>query len=90
MRPSLVRSLRFIPRKALVDEHKLTILPAVAPRTQEAKPPTLHELLLERQAKTGGNWPVNIRIEPLLKKTVFKRVQADIRPRLKRMVLKES
>ncbi len=42
--------------------------------------------LMEQREEAGEAWPKNIRLEPVVKKEAFKRVQADIRTRLKRLL----
>jgi hypothetical protein len=43
---------------------------------------------MQRKADAGTDWPANLRIEPVVKKEAFKRVNADVRKRLK-CLLKE-
>jgi hypothetical protein len=87
MRPSAACLVRIIPRNALkVPDQK--VIPQPAPQTQELKKPTLIHLLMQRKADAGTDWPANLRIEPVVKKEAFKRVNADVRKRLK-CLLKE-
>jgi hypothetical protein len=85
MHPSIPRLVRIIPRNALqISERK--ILSPPAPQTQELTRPTLIDVLQQQKQEAGDQWPMNIRIEPVVKKEAFKRVQADVRVRLKKLL----
>jgi len=85
MRPSIPRLVRIIPRKALqIDERKILLPPA--PQTQELSRPTLIDILQKQRDEAGDAWPMNIRIEPVIQKEAFKRVQADVRVRLRKLL----
>ncbi|TFK42770.1 hypothetical protein BDQ12DRAFT_292334 [Crucibulum laeve] len=87
MRPSITRLVRIIPRSALkIDQAR--VFPAPAPQPLEMFKPTVIDLLL-RQKEESLNWPANIRIEPVVKKKIFARVDASLRTRMKRL-LKET
>ncbi|KAF8078144.1 hypothetical protein FPV67DRAFT_1662892 [Lyophyllum atratum] len=82
MRPSVARFARVIKRRTLPTQVQENIIPAPTPQTEELKRPNLIDVLMQQKADAAENWPVNIRLEPVVKKEAFKRVQADtLRPR---------
>ena len=52
---------------------------------EEKKEPTLMNTLFAQRREAGRSWPANIRLEPPLKKIVFKAVQPKLRTVLKAM-----
>jgi hypothetical protein len=77
--------VQIIPRKALqLPEKKITLPPA--PQTRDLGKPTLMNVLMRQREASGEIWPKNIRIEPVVKKEAFKRVQSDVRIRLKKLL----
>lgn len=85
MRSSLVRLVQIIPRRTLQLEEKKIHLPPT-PQSHDLKQPTLIDVLVEQQASAGSSWPSNIRIEPVVKREAFKRVQSDVRTRMKKLL----
>ena len=85
MRSSIARLVQMIPRKTLQVEQK-KIVPRPASQTRDLEKPTLSSVLRQQQAAAGESWPSNIRIEPEVKKEVFKRVESDVRTRLKKLL----
>jgi len=77
--------MRIIPRDTLQIEQR-KIRPPPAPQTRELARPTLIDVLQKQKEDAGDAWPVNIRIEPVVKKEAFKRVHSDIRVRLKKLL----
>ena len=85
MQPSTVRLIQIIPRKALQLIRK-KITPPLVPQTRDLDKPTLLSVLMQQREASGELWPRNIRIEPVVKKEAFKRVQSDVRIRLKKLL----
>ncbi|KAF8228960.1 hypothetical protein L208DRAFT_220707 [Tricholoma matsutake] len=85
MRPSMVRLVQIIPRKALQLPDKKIALPP-APQNRDMGKTTLVNVLMRQKETSGELWPRNIRIEPVVKKDAFKRVQSDVRSRLKKLL----
>ncbi|KAF9452847.1 hypothetical protein P691DRAFT_149678 [Macrolepiota fuliginosa MF-IS2] len=85
MRPSVVRLVRIIPRKAL-DPAAAKVVNAPPPQIQEIQQPTVLDLLRKQRETAGAEWPANIRIEPVVKKEAFKPVQAEVRTQLKKLL----
>jgi len=85
MWPSAVRLVQIIPRKALQLTEKKIVLP-LAPQTRELEKPTLLNVLRRQMEAAEESWPKNIRIEPVVKKEAFKRVQSDVRVRMKKLL----
>ncbi|KAF8967643.1 hypothetical protein BDZ97DRAFT_501799 [Flammula alnicola] len=84
MRPTASRLVRVVPRKLLnVSDQKIYMRPR--PQTEDLKQPTLMDMLFKKREEAGDAWPLNIRLEPQLKKEVFKEVQPKLRTVLKRM-----
>ena len=84
MRPTSTRLVRLIPRKLLnVAEQKIYSRPR--PQIEDLKQPTFMDLLMKRKERAGNTWPANLRLEPQLKKAVFKEVVPGVRSVLKRM-----
>lgn len=83
MKPSAALLVRIVPRSTVVSH--VNIRPAPAPQIQELQKPTLIDLLMKRKA-SSPHWPSNIRLEPVVKKEAFKRVQSDVRTRLKKLL----
>ncbi|KAG7452945.1 uncharacterized protein BT62DRAFT_925484 [Guyanagaster necrorhizus] len=84
MRPSTARLIRLVPRSSV--ELTQRFVPSSAERPPEVKPPALIDILLERKAKAGDNWPSNIRIEPPITKLALKDVQSGVRTQLKNLL----
>ncbi|KAF9563959.1 hypothetical protein CPC08DRAFT_685928 [Agrocybe pediades] len=55
------------------------------PQKEDLAIPTLMDLLMARKEKMGDAWPANLRLEPQLKKEVFKEVMPEVRSQLRRM-----
>jgi len=89
MRPSAPSFLRLVKRSEL-PKAKSVVLPAPALPAVQVKPPTLQEVLLQRQELAGESWPLNLRIEPFLSKAVFRGVSRTVRSRLKRITTREA
>ena len=85
MKASAARLVRIIPRKSL-DPTSIRVLDAPSPQTQDLQKPTVFELLQKQRETTGSDWPGNIRIEPVVKKEVYRPVQGELRTQLKRML----
>jgi len=88
MRPSIPRLVRIIPRSQLKAE-----LPSVAsarlvptPHRSDARLPTLIELMQKRKEQAGDEFPLNIRIEPVLSKKTLRNVAPEIRQELKELL----
>ncbi|EAU88391.1 hypothetical protein CC1G_05157 [Coprinopsis cinerea okayama7 len=88
MRPTVARLVRVLPRSA-VQLPESRIIPRPTPQYEELKKPTVLQLLEKQREEAGENWPSNIRIEPVIKKQVFKPVKPELRKTLKKM-LKET
>ncbi|KAG5645881.1 hypothetical protein DXG03_005028 [Asterophora parasitica] len=86
MRPSAIRLIRVLRRKSLPVEITERIIPAPAPQTEELKRDNLIDILMKQKTEAGPSWPANIRLEPVVKKDALKRVQADVRVRLKKLM----
>lgn len=84
MRPTLSRLVRLVPRSAVKTEKP--ILAAVSERLPTPNPPTLIEIMLEKQQKAGSDWPANLRIEPTIPKEAFKDMQGKVRSKLREML----
>ncbi|KAF8721905.1 hypothetical protein AX14_010115 [Amanita brunnescens Koide BX004] len=82
MRQTTVQLMRLVPRNAL---GKARVLPTLAHTRSQDSGTVLTHLMGQRE-EAGEAWPKNIRLEPVLKKEAFKRVHADIRNRLKRLM----
>lgn len=85
MKASAVRLVRIIPRKSL-DPTSVRVLDAPSPQTRDLQKPTFFELLQKQREIAGSDWPGNIRIEPVVKKEVYRPVQGEVRTQLKRML----
>ncbi|KDR80564.1 hypothetical protein GALMADRAFT_60992 [Galerina marginata CBS 339.88] len=84
MRPTPSRLVRVVQRKLLnISDQKIYNRPR--PQTDDLKQPTLIDMLLKRKEDAGDAWPSNLRIEPQLKKEVFKEVLPSVRSTLRRM-----
>ncbi|KJA28092.1 hypothetical protein HYPSUDRAFT_129730 [Hypholoma sublateritium FD-334 SS-4] len=84
MRPTKACLVRVVPRKLLnVSDSKIYMRPRT--QTEEKKEPTLMDTLFAQRGEAGESWPANIRLEPQLKKIVFKGVQPKLRTALKAM-----
>jgi hypothetical protein len=81
----MVRLVQIVPRSALRNTEK-KIIPPPAPQTHDLGNSTLVNILMRQRDTAGELWPSNIRIEPVVKKEAFKRVQSNIRVRLKRLL----
>jgi len=82
MRPSMVRLVQIVPRNALQGK----IIPPSARQTPDLEKSTVVNILMRERDTSGELWPRNIRIEPVIKKEAFKRVQSDVRVRLKKLL----
>ncbi|KAL0947326.1 hypothetical protein HGRIS_013445 [Hohenbuehelia grisea] len=85
MRPSVARLVRIIPRSS-VQASEITIVRRPEPQTLELEKPTLIDVFMKRQEEAGSNWPMNLRIEPVVKKQALHRVKADARTQLKELL----
>jgi hypothetical protein len=85
MRPSAIRLVRIIPRKAL-NPATVKVLQAPAPQTEELHQPTLIDILNRQREKAGPEWPANIRLEPMVKKAAFQPVRAELRTHLRKLL----
>ncbi|KAF7311614.1 hypothetical protein MKEN_01064500 [Mycena kentingensis (nom. inval.)] len=66
------------------------IISAPEPRQPDAKPPTLLRLLMDAQNDAApGQWPPNLRIEPVVTRADWEPVKKGVRSKLKRL-LKEA
>lgn len=84
MQPTPTRLVRVIPRKLLnVSDQKILNRPR--PQTEALKQPTFMDLLMKRKEDAGDAWPANLRLEPQLKKEIFKEVLPGVRSALRRM-----
>lgn len=84
MRATAARLVRVIPRAKLsVGDSKIVGRPT--PQTEDRLRPITIDLLLKQKAAAGENWPANLRIEPQLKKEVFKNVQPELRTVMKKL-----
>lgn len=83
MRPSCARLVTLVARSTLPKSQK--VLPALKPFE---KVPTVHDILLERKAKSTTPWPQNLRIEPYLEQAVLKGVEEAPRGVLKKTLRK--
>jgi len=89
MRPSLPRTIRLIPKTSLENQriNVLPPLPSLKSSSASAKPlPTIIDQLKARQASSPEAWPLNLRLEPVIKKERLKHVDARIRPKLKELL----
>ncbi|PPR01685.1 hypothetical protein CVT24_001513 [Panaeolus cyanescens] len=84
MRVTAPRLVRLLPRAKLnVSDAKIIGRPI--PQTQDRLRPTTIDLLLKQKETAGENWPANLRLEPQLKKAVFKNVQPELRSAMKKL-----
>ncbi|KAF9475216.1 hypothetical protein BDN70DRAFT_883975 [Pholiota conissans] len=84
MRPTARRLVRVVPRKLLnVNDAKIYNRPR--PQSEDRKQPTTMDLLFQKREEAGETWPENLRLEPQLKKIVFKEVDPKLRTVLKAM-----
>jgi hypothetical protein len=74
--------VQIVPRNALQGK----IIPPSAPQTLDLEKSTVVNILMRERDISGELWPRNIRIEPVIKKEAFKRVQSDVRVRLKKLL----
>lgn len=74
--------MRLIPRNTL---GKARVLPTLTHIKSQDGSTVFNRLMVQRE-EAGEAWPKNIRLEPVVKKEAFKRVQADVRNRLKRLL----
>jgi RNase P protein component len=74
--------MRLIPKNALGNARVLPTLTHI--RSQDSTS-VFNRLMVQRE-EAAEAWPKNIRLEPVVKKEAFKRVQADVRNRLKRLL----
>ncbi|THU87978.1 hypothetical protein K435DRAFT_680709 [Dendrothele bispora CBS 962.96] len=92
MRPTLIRSIRLIPKSSL-EQQRINVLPPLPSLKSNASSnqplPTIIDQLKARQASSPDAWPQNLRLEPVVKKDRLKHVDARIRPKLKQL-LKEQ
>ncbi|KAJ7594877.1 hypothetical protein C8J56DRAFT_450916 [Mycena floridula] len=89
MRVYAARLMHVIPRSALkVDQSK--IIPSLKPWKASEATPTVHSILVERREKAGADWPINLRIEPVLNKKSFATVAKPERTKLKKVVSRET
>ncbi|KAF9027127.1 hypothetical protein BDZ89DRAFT_819205 [Hymenopellis radicata] len=84
MRPSLARLVRMLPRSAVSSEQK--VVTSLASRPPQTKPLSLTDIMLEKQALAGNDWPTNLRIEPIIPKTAFKNMTPRVRSKLREML----
>ncbi|THH10991.1 hypothetical protein EW146_g8194 [Bondarzewia mesenterica] len=85
MRPSLPRLLRIVPRSAVIgpeaaSQPRAKIFEEI--RKENRTTPTLLEVLQQRKAEAGANYPLNIRIEPPISKQTFAGLSSEIRASL--------
>ncbi|KAI3619595.1 hypothetical protein WG66_002806 [Moniliophthora roreri] len=105
MRPTSLRLLQILHKTAIKNVPQHHILPPLTTLVQETKKnliPTVIETLQKRGAKvqdtgasetvpkTQSEWPVNLRIEPTVKKADLKHVDSRIRVRLKELIKRET
>ena len=74
--------MRLIPRNTIGNARVLPTLTHI--KSQDSS--TVFNRLMVQREEAGEAWPKNIRLEPVVKKDAFKRVQADVRNRLKRLL----
>lgn len=86
MRPSLPRLVRVIPRSKLATQHASVVRILPEPVRSDVERPTLIQILQKRKVEAGDDYPTNIRIEPVLKKEIFKGIPNNIREELRGMV----
>jgi len=73
-----------VPRKLLnISDAKIYNRPR--PQFEDLKIPTLMDTLMKRKEKMGESWPGNLRLEPQLKKEIFREVIPAVRSQLRRM-----
>lgn len=82
MRQTSVQLMRLIPKSTLGNARVLPTLTHI--RSQDST--SVFNRLTAQREQAGEAWPKNIRLEPVVKKEAFKRVQADVRNRLKRLL----
>lgn len=86
MRPTAIRRVVLIPRELL--KKNTNVIPPLKPNFPELQP-TVHDILLERKAKAGDEWPKNMRIEPFLTRDAFSKVRKKYIGPLKEFVERE-
>ncbi|KAF9060964.1 hypothetical protein BDP27DRAFT_1452483 [Rhodocollybia butyracea] len=96
MRSSLIHRVQIISRSSLPPKTKfIPPLPVIAKAAAENPKPSVVDILMKRKEQeetassstsTVGNWPPNLRIEPVIKKADLKNVREEFRPRLKRLM----
>jgi hypothetical protein len=82
MRQTTAQLMRLVSRNTLGNAK---VLPALNNIKIQGGSTTFNHLTEQRE-EAGEAWPKNIRLEPMVKKEAFQRVQADIRTRLKRLL----
>ncbi|KAG7091982.1 hypothetical protein E1B28_008370 [Marasmius oreades] len=104
MRPTPLTLLQILPRAVLDKKAQAMVIPslselakakAAAKKTEQSR--TVVDELLSRKARmattgavTEDQWPINLRVERVVKKEDLKHVHADVRKRMKQLVLKET
>ncbi|KAJ3503088.1 hypothetical protein NLJ89_g8590 [Agrocybe chaxingu] len=83
MRATATRLVRVIPRSVLKADQKVYNPPY--PQTRDRTRPTLMDALMMDRDRQPELWPLNLRLEPQLKKEVFKEVKPSFRSALKKM-----
>jgi hypothetical protein len=81
--------MRVVSRKSLSAAVTRNIIPAPASSkvlAEQTKSDTVHEQLLRLKQELGAEWPLNIRIEPVVTKAELKHVDAAVRKDLKAML----
>ncbi|KAF9256588.1 hypothetical protein L218DRAFT_1007192 [Marasmius fiardii PR-910] len=106
MRPTSLKLLQILPRTALDKKAQATLIPSLpelvrAATASKSESRTVVDELLSRKksqvtststSRTSGheNWPSNLRVEPVVKKEHLKHVHADVRKRMKELIMKET
>jgi len=85
MRPSLPRFVRILPRSAIAPREHSHPPPRIYDELpkESRKQPTLLEVLLKEKEAAGPNYPLNIRIEPVVSKKTFAGAKRELIPTLK-------
>lgn len=84
MRPSAAALVRVLARSAVPKSARVIVSANAAPPVTRS--PTLADELLARQKAAPEKFPTNLRIEQLPSHDEWKRVQRDIRKRLKNVL----
>lgn len=85
MRPTKACLVRIVQYNKLLNASNSKIYMPPRTHNEDKNEPTIMDLLFKQRDEAGDSWPANIRLEPQLKKSVFKEVQPKLRTVFKAM-----